>query len=472
MKIQDIAEIKWEAEEEWREKWYNQELEFLGFKENGNPLAKLFTTHGLNCISLNTRWYFDKADLQWDEDRKNVVKRGTHLFEKLINNTEEYIRKVKKTIAYIEKVKSINTREITEIRHAFLLLWYIFLSDLGKPLTPYVNYKFSKKGLTVKQIDVLIDYCFNFKHPFGYQEEEKNLRMIYSKLVTYNQTEIDRENISSDVKELIQKHWEKFRYLSCFELDKEPYSTTDILNSLKIVGKRKEIRRRRKIPFSIEKELTQDDLRFLYLIHRHIFLDNYAADLYAKLDFLLCGFLTKKYSLSFRELSWYSFGELKKLVKKGKKLTPNELKIRKKYRVMTHIRGNIKMYYGKETYALIKNIVGRIKAKKPYEFKGLIASRGFTRNTVKIIRNAQDIKKLKTGEILVAPSTHPDLMTAIIRCSGIITDVGGITSHAAVISRELNIPCLVGTSIATQVLKDGDIVELDANKGVVKIINA
>jgi phosphohistidine swiveling domain-containing protein len=52
----------------------------------------------------------------------------------------------------------------------------------------------------------------------------------------------------------------------------------------------------------------------------------------------------------------------------------------------------------------------------------------------------------------------------------IFTDIGGITSHAAIISREFRIPCIIGTKIATKILKDGDLVEVDANKGVVKII--
>jgi len=62
------------------------------------------------------------------------------------------------------------------------------------------------------------------------------------------------------------------------------------------------------------------------------------------------------------------------------------------------------------------------------------------------------------------------LMPAIRRCAAIITDAGGITSHAAIVSREFKIPCIVNTKIATQVLKDGDMVEVNANKGVVKIL--
>ena len=78
--------------------------------------------------------------------------------------------------------------------------------------------------------------------------------------------------------------------------------------------------------------------------------------------------------------------------------------------------------------------------------------------------------EMKKGNILVAGQTRPFLMSAIKKAGGIITDEGGITSHAAIISRELDIPCIIGTKIATKVLKDGDSVEVDADKGIVKIL--
>jgi phosphoenolpyruvate synthase/pyruvate phosphate dikinase len=74
------------------------------------------------------------------------------------------------------------------------------------------------------------------------------------------------------------------------------------------------------------------------------------------------------------------------------------------------------------------------------------------------------------GEILVAPHTSPNLIELMRRAAAIITDEGGITSHAAIVSRELKKPCIIGTKIATQVLKDGNLVEVDADKGIVKIL--
>jgi pyruvate,water dikinase len=67
-----------------------------------------------------------------------------------------------------------------------------------------------------------------------------------------------------------------------------------------------------------------------------------------------------------------------------------------------------------------------------------------------------------------SPMTSPEFIDVIRKAGAIVTDVGGLTSHAAVVARELGIPCIVGTKHATKVLKDGDLVEIDATNGVVR----
>ena len=67
--------------------------------------------------------------------------------------------------------------------------------------------------------------------------------------------------------------------------------------------------------------------------------------------------------------------------------------------------------------------------------------------------------------------TSPAFVNLLKKTAGFITDEGGITCHAAIIARELKKPCIIGTKVATQVLQDGDLVEVDADKGVVRVIN-
>lgn len=115
-------------------------------------------------------------------------------------------------------------------------------------------------------------------------------------------------------------------------------------------------------------------------------------------------------------------------------------------------------------------IVPRKKAKKLKEIKGTIANKGLASGRVKIIIETKDLKKVRKGDILVADETDPDFLPAMQKARAIVTDLGGVLCHAAIVSRELKIPCITGTKIATQIFKDEDLVEVDAEKGVVKII--
>ncbi|MDR3222569.1 MAG: phosphoenolpyruvate synthase [Methanobrevibacter sp.] len=99
--------------------------------------------------------------------------------------------------------------------------------------------------------------------------------------------------------------------------------------------------------------------------------------------------------------------------------------------------------------------------------KGLGASPGLGSGEVKIITKIQELDKVKDGDILVTAMTTPDMVPAMKRADGIVTDEGGITSHAAIISRELGISCVVGTGKATSTLKENEVVTVDGKKGFV-----
>ena len=101
---------------------------------------------------------------------------------------------------------------------------------------------------------------------------------------------------------------------------------------------------------------------------------------------------------------------------------------------------------------------------------GKVAYRGHVRGFAKLIFSTLDFKKIKKNDILVSPMTNPHMVPIMKRAAAFVTDEGGITCHAAIMSREMKKPCVIGTRIATQVLKDGDRVEVDAIRGIVKKI--
>lgn len=107
-----------------------------------------------------------------------------------------------------------------------------------------------------------------------------------------------------------------------------------------------------------------------------------------------------------------------------------------------------------------------VKRMKPI-LKGLAASPGVAAGPVKLIKDSSEIDKVKDGEVLVTSMTNPDMVPAMKRAIAIITDEGGVTSHAAIVSRELGIPCVVGTKNVTKTLKTGDTVTVDGKRGMI-----
>jgi pyruvate,water dikinase len=99
---------------------------------------------------------------------------------------------------------------------------------------------------------------------------------------------------------------------------------------------------------------------------------------------------------------------------------------------------------------------------------GTVASLGWAKGIVKIVNKVSDIKKVKDGDILVSVATNLSLLPAMKKASAFVTDAGGITSHAAIVARELKKPCIIGAKLATKILKDGDMIELDTKKGDIR----
>lgn len=122
--------------------------------------------------------------------------------------------------------------------------------------------------------------------------------------------------------------------------------------------------------------------------------------------------------------------------------------------------------------SLIKTLdeIGTGKNIQTTELRGLTASRGITKGRVKIVLGADEVSKIEDGDVLVAVMTRPDYLIGMRKAAAFITDEGGITCHAAIVAREMKKPCIIGTKISTKVLKDGDLVEVDANKGLIRKI--
>ena len=164
--------------------------------------------------------------------------------------------------------------------------------------------------------------------------------------------------------------------------------------------------------------------------------------------------------------------EILQFLKEETSISKEELKKRKQAYVFLMKQGEITIFSGAKANKEAQWIDSHIGAvdENIIEFTGQPTSPGKARGKVHIALFAKNSKSLKEGEVLVCSMTSPEYVPAMKKAVAIVTDEGGLLSHAAIIPRELGKPCVVGTKIATRVLKDGDFVEVDANKGVVRKI--
>lgn len=224
----------------------------------------------------------------------------------------------------------------------------------------------------------------------------------------------------------------------------------EIINAYKVSKEIQEIGKQ--LSFSI----WWQDLRKKYNLLGHHYIDVFMR------------YAGKVHGIPFEELCYYTCQEFFDVMNKGKKHDVHE-----RFSVFLEhfIEGEgIRYYTGEEAEQLTRPYFTTDIDKTITQFQGLPVSRGKAKGMVKILHTPKSLEKMKKGNILVAPMTSPDYIVAMRKAVAIITDEGGMTSHAAIVSRELKVPCIVGTRIATKILYDGDIVEVDAESGVIRIL--
>lgn len=201
------------------------------------------------------------------------------------------------------------------------------------------------------------------------------------------------------------------------------------------------------------KTLRADSRQFLYVITNKI-IDRVA----------------KNFKIKSKYLESICMNELIALLKNGASL-PRNLKARWQRSIIFSTGSNrFKIITGVKAERFVVNHFAQEKNKYIKEIKGQIAQPGKVRGKIKLVFGPQHNKKVRRGDVLVSAATSPQLLPAMKIAAAFITDVGGITSHAAIVARELGKPCIVGTKIASQILKDGDLVDVDAINGIIKKI--
>jgi len=348
--------------------------------------------------------------------------------------------------------------------------------------TPHAIERFFENKIReqIKDVNILE----KFISPISLFDQERDSAL---KIASYVKTHGYNKNFEKK----LAKHWGNFCWLSVWSLDIEPLSKTyfkqEIIN---ILAKHKDPQKERSLIAKTDKNRSKEMLVLLSaiqasnlltqqikLLQEYVMLRTYRKNILCQAHYYVLPMLKEismRLGLSWRQTIHLSFDELYQGLLK---LTKEEI-LQKK--ADQRIKGwGILMWKGKISSitgsAEIVKVIERYRINQPStayktRIKGRTACKGKVIGTVKIINDIPQLDKVKKGDILVTKMTTPDYVMVMNRCGGIVTDEGGITCHAAIVSREFGIPCLIATHKATQLLNDYDLVELDATKGFVRVL--
>ena len=163
--------------------------------------------------------------------------------------------------------------------------------------------------------------------------------------------------------------------------------------------------------------------------------------------------------------------EIKELLESDKKVNVDFVKDRMAHFALILDNFTITSFFGDTAEEKIDQLLEKEIATNIKEFKGITAYPGKVRGKATIVTSAKDRDKFERGNILITRETTTELTSIIKKSLAIVADQGSLLSHTAIVSREFKIPCLILTKIGTQVVKDGDYLEVDATNGIVKILD-
>lgn len=288
--------------------------------------------------------------------------------------------------------------------------------------------------------------------------------------------------IKKKIEEINKKYcWITFGYIG------PAYTETNFIRELQsVLASKKTIAEQRK-DFegefrkiaSLQKELEEkykinkEFKRRFEIARRCMFLKEYRKQVLFKAFYSLEKLqkeIARRLSISLEQLRTLLPEEALEALRKGK-ISSSELNSRLNLCVFVVKNGKTFVASGKKAEKLANKFLNEQKKfEKIKELKGNCASPGNAIGKAKIVLGTSHLYKLRQGDILVSIQTNPQMVPSLKKVAAIVTDQGGIICHAAIISRELKIPCVIGTKIATSVIKDNQIVEVNATEGIVKVL--
>jgi phosphohistidine swiveling domain-containing protein len=278
----------------------------------------------------------------------------------------------------------------------------------------------------------------------------------------------------------LQKHAEEFCWLPYYGFNLPIWGKEHFRQELekienpdkKLIDKEKKYKDQNELVQRIKEEFKETPLKELVeIVQIFLHLRSYRTEVMRKTQYYVRPLLeemAKRIGIEFNNFLLLTPEEIRVFFEKGVQPAMNEVKERGMHHAIIMVSGSIEIISNQgELESLRKMLVAEEERKLTLKGTGVFP--GKVRGTVKVIANIREAQKVRNGDILVTSMTTPEMHRIIERVAGIITDEGGLTCHAAMVSRELHIPCVIGTGTATQTLRDGNIVILDSEKGIIEV---
>ena len=365
----------------------------------------------------------------------------------------------------------VSNKKLLDLYQSFVLptseqfyvrMWMIF--NIGTPLVEVVRRELEKK-LTNKKL--VQRYLLNLSSPLELNDVLKQRRDLLKIAVEKKVGKLDA-------------HTKLYEHIPMFDFDHDPYIISHFKKELKLINNpQKELTdlnnrfKKKQLLFKQTlKELKPDKYQKLLFkfLKENVYLRDYRDMLRQKYNICLKSFyleVGRRMGLKIDEIATLTNKEIRKYLDINKRFSKKEAARRAKAYLLIQDQDKIRFFSGREASRRARDLLENKFRGINSELKGIVGSSGMAQGKVRIVYTNKDLYKVRSGDILVATMTRQDFVPAMRRAFAIVTDEGGITCHAAIMARELKIPCIVGTKYATKILKDGIRVKVDANQGVI-----
>lgn len=449
----------------------------------GEAMQKVYGTSVTRILVFRddkkTEYYVEKKEFdKYVNDLYNLLKnkKFLHRFHSEAQATiEKILWNAKKKLG--SDLGKLNNQELLAIYTNFILpnqenfyvrMWTVF--NIGEPLANVVRQKLAEY-VSEDEID---RYLLSLSSPLV-PNDVLNERIGLLKLYAQKQ--------SANFPKRLAQHVEKYRHIPMFDFDHEPYGKEHFLHEISMVKNPEKELAELNLQFAEKKKefgcmlkelkLDTDFKLLLQFLKENVFLRDYRDMIRQKFNLELRKFYSevgKRLGLNIEEVAVLTNGEIIEHLKKKKKFDRKVIQQRKKAYLLIQEGSRARIFSGNTALIVAKRELKTTSVKAVSEVKGIIGSKGKARGIVKVVFTNKDLSKIVDGDILVATMTRQDFVPAMRKARAIVTDEGSVTCHAAIISREMKKPCIVAAKIATKIFKDGDFVEVDANKGIVRRI--